>query len=93
MAIYLKEFREKPPDSIEELITVFQTYKHSNGYDYIGSRETYSNPECTKIECYGGRYRSIDALVELSRTYFPDITEKEIFTSLFNLVIEISNRI
>jgi hypothetical protein len=39
---------------------------------------TYFDKECTQIECEASKRRSFQALVEIAKTYFPDITLDEI---------------
>lgn len=80
--IYLK--LKKKPKTISELLHELFSY-HPEDSDTFSSVKTYTDPECKTLECGQGRYRSLDAIVEIARTYFPEATEKEIFLALINL--------
>lgn len=45
--------------------------------------KTFSDKECTLIECTEFRRRSLQALIEIARTYFPEITLEEIFKAIY----------
>lgn len=93
--IYLK--LDKQPNTIKNLLKkLFSNCRyHSNinscnSYDdcELTNIATYYDPECTKKECGPARYRSIDAVLEIVRTYFSKATDKQIFKALFNLKIK-----
>lgn len=84
MNIYLK--LEKPPDTIKELIE--ELFNFAPGTTSFYSVDTFNDKECTDKQCGAGRYRSVDDLVDIFHTYFPDKDKQELFTQLFNLVIE-----
>lgn len=81
--IYLKLKQE--PKTIEELLTELFSHKSNSGD--IKSVETYKDKEYTIIDCDEDKYRSVDDLVEIVQTYFPDATPKEIFRTLIELKI------
>lgn len=89
MAIYLKKFKNTKPNSLIELIQTL--YQYSNTYS-VKSIQTYNDVNCTDLECDEDKFRSADALVELCKTYFPNTTEKEIFTALVNTIIILEDK-
>lgn len=84
MAIYLK--LDKPPETIKELLINLFTY--NNYYSELKGTKTYSDKECKIIQCSQGRYRSVDDIVELVNTYFPNTEDLNIFKEIFNLAIK-----
>lgn len=78
MAIYLntagKEFKD---------ITEIITFGYDGGYIYF--KPTYSDPECTKLQCHQAR-RSFSDLLELCQTYFPETTKEQLAYVLLNKV-------
>lgn len=49
---------------------------------YKGSKTTYKNRICSRHECGSHHRRSFEALLDLSTTYFPKTTPKELITTL-----------
>lgn len=52
------------------------------GYDNRGqykSVETYSDPECTIVQCPQNKYRSIEDIHNIVNTYYPGTTFKKLF--------------
>lgn len=84
--IYLK--LERKPRTINSLLKKLFSVPEE---DSITAERTYTDPECTNLECGPGRYRSLDAIVEIVRTYFPRATDKKIFTELFKLEVKLKN--
>ena len=85
--IYLqKNFK---PKTIKEVIIKLYS-KTSNNSSLIKSCTTYSDPNCTIIECDENKLRSIDAVIEIIKTYFPEASDEEIFKELFDTVIIIN---
>lgn len=85
--IYIKT--KNKLDSVGSIIKeLYNDIYESNSNEFlditVNAVETYKNEKYTEIECRKGRWRSIDALIEICKTYLPNITEKEIFTELFN---------
>lgn len=77
MKIYFKT--RKKIKNLEELI--------KNGYTNYSKktfRTTYKNSKLTTQECHSAR-RSFEDLLKISRTYFPETTEKELAKLLFKL--------
>jgi len=77
--IYLKT--DKEFKNINEVI--YALYNHNYHFAY----ETYSNKECTDLQCSEGKLRSFDDIYYLCKTYFPDTTEKDVIYELVNLKI------
>lgn len=66
----------------EELLYYFlcdNLIKHNSN----GGKATYENKECTIIQTTEGRLRSFDDVYIVARTYFPDITIREVALILF----------
>jgi hypothetical protein len=74
--IYLK--LDKEHNSFMELLNIL--------YDRTCSSTslcpTYTDKECTEVECYESRMRSFQALFEIARTYYPTITINEFYEYL-----------
>lgn len=82
MAIYLKI--EKKPETIEELLLKLFSHVHYKNDNYTTTVPTYSNPECTVLQCERHKFRSFDDIVEIVNTYFPNTDN---MTVLHNLLI------
>lgn len=79
--LYLKI--DKAPESIKELLSMLYSVDMNNKYiHYKGSAITYSNKGLTTIQCVEKKARSIQDIIRLCQTYFPDVEIKEIFTNL-----------
>lgn len=85
MAIYVKFKRQR---TLKEFLTLLFSYPSSN---YLRNVTTYHDEECTKIQCEAGRNRSIDDVLEIVNTYYPDVQIEELCQVLFNLKIEHNN--
>ncbi len=81
--IYLK--LQRKPKTISELFDRLFSYWDRNQYK---SCQTYKDAEATKVECLGNKYRSVDDIVEIVQTYFPESTEQEIFWELLHFRIQ-----
>jgi hypothetical protein len=81
MAIYVNFKRSR---SVKEFITLL--YSYHNG-SYLTSVETYSDKECTVVQCKKGKYRSIDEILEILQTYYPSLSIKKLIKSLYNTKI------
>jgi hypothetical protein len=79
MAIYLNH----PPEfnTPAEVIN-YLYYKNDWNTEY----ETYLDEACQMRECRSHKLRSIDALIELIQTYFPDFEESDFIDTLFEVV-------
>jgi len=77
MAIYLKPDKEikLPVDVILELYSENQSNT---------SKPTYSNKEYTLVECNKNKNRSIEALMELILTYFPNFQSEDFLDLLLD---------
>ncbi len=82
------------PDTIEEFLNLF--FSEKRGYsihDYFCNVETYNDEACTDIQCYAGKNRSIDDLLDCVNTYFESTTIEELMNILVSLVIVSDNNI
>ena len=69
MKLYVKGVTRKPKDT---LYTFLYKVLHfdGNGFGKAVVNDTYCDPELTKRQCIGGKFRSFDDLVLISKTYF-----------------------
>lgn len=89
MAIYLK--LDKPPESIEGLLrSLFNSFGDGN---WIKGVATYKEPECINIQCSYNKLRSIDEVIELVKTYFPDAAIKEILFYIIIMIFVRNNKV
>lgn len=72
--IYIKE--TKGSFNRKSLIRLFVTEKPA----------TYSNAECTNVQCPQGRFRSVTELLEIVQTYYPKTTLVDILKIIRDLV-------
>ncbi len=85
MAIYLKNI--KKPKSVRQLLGfLFSSY---NGTTTVRNVITYSDPECKEVQCLANKYRSFDDILEICKTYFPNVGVKRVAKDLFNLRIKV----
>ena len=69
MKLYVKNVIREPNDT---LYTFLYKVLHfdGNGFGKAVVNDTYYDPELTKRQCIGGKFRSFDDLVLISKTYF-----------------------
>jgi hypothetical protein len=74
MKLYVKINKVK-----NEHIVTFLKRCYSEGFTGYGHKftTTYSNPECTEIQCVPCR-RSFDDLLHVVKTYYPNVSNKHI---------------
>lgn len=82
MAIYVKFKRQR---SVKEFLTLF--YSNLNNSNLLTSVETYSDADCTILQCGKNKYRSIDDVLELVQTYYSSFTIKNLAKLLHNMII------
>jgi len=75
MKIYVKT-QEKFKNHKELIKFLFKIYT-TNGFP-----ETYSNKECTVLQCEANKMRSFDNIYYIVKTYFPIISHKTVFKTL-----------
>jgi len=80
MAIYLKI---EKPNSVEELLLKLFLSELNSTYN-TGSN-TYTDIECTQIQCEAGKWRSFDDIYEIVNTYFPNTDEKTVIHEILVL--------
>ena len=82
MAIYVKFAEESKPKTVREFLhKFFSSYKEQ----YLRNVKTYSNKECTILQCNADKYRSFDDIFELVKTYYPTVSIGTIFKILLTL--------
>ena len=69
MKLYVKDIIREPKDT---LYTFLYKVLHFDGKGFGKAivNDTYYDPELTKRQCIGGKYRSFDEIVLISKTYF-----------------------
>lgn len=69
MKLYVKNVIREPNDT---LYTFLYKVLHfdGNGFGKAVVNDTYYDPELTKLQCIGGKHRSFDEIVLISKTYF-----------------------
>lgn len=85
MAIYVKF---EKPETLKEFLTLLFSYSEDR---CLKSVTTYHDKECTTIQCREGKNRSIDDVLEIVNTYYPDVKIEELCQVLFNLKIKHNN--
>lgn len=78
--IYLRAFMDKKPRNTREVIKELFSV---NGF----SISTWRNPECTLRQCYKHTRRSFESVCDIVNTYFPNVSEKQIFKYLLTTKI------
>jgi len=68
------------PTTVREFLLTFLT-KSTSGYVCYGDA-TYFDKECKLIHCEPNKYRGFDDILKVTRTYFPDIDEKQLMHHL-----------
>ena len=82
MAIYVKFAEESKPKTVRKFLhKFFSSYKEQ----YLRNVKTYSNKECTILQCDSDKYRSFDDIFELVKTYYPTVSIGTIFKILLTL--------
>lgn len=82
MTIYVKFAEENKPKTVREFLhKFFSSYKEQ----YLRNVKTYSNKECTILQCDSDKYRSFDDIFELVKTYYPTVSIGTIFKILLTL--------
>lgn len=78
------------PKTVEEFLTKF--FSNSKTYnDYLTNVETFSDPECTTIQCHSGKYRSFEEVLECVNTYYDELKPKDLMLILDSLVLKHPN--
>ena len=69
MKLYVKNVTREPKDTLYTFLYKVLNFD-SNNFGKAIVNDTYYDPELTKRQCIGGRYRSFDEIVLISKTYF-----------------------
>ncbi len=74
----------KRPKTIKEFITKIFVPNTNNPQSmiYLYGIKTYSDKECTKLQCHSNKFRSFDDILTLTKTYYPSITPKRLMHEL-----------
>ncbi len=70
--LYLEAFKDKKPKSISEILEALYPCQ------YFKATQTYRERECFSNQCSANRNRSIDDIYYLCKSYFPNITIKDL---------------
>lgn len=81
MSIYIEG---ETPQTLRELLKRLFNYKYDG---MVKTVATYYDQNCTDEQCDEDRYRSFDDVLELTQTYFPQITKEELIRTLISLDI------
>jgi len=90
--IYLK--LDKKPKTVRELLKILYCFNlNENQFvDYwaIGpkSMPTFSDKECTKIQCGRNKNRSFKDVYIICKTYFHNVSEKKVFLEMLTLKLD-----
>lgn len=85
MKLYIK--LNKEPKTCNELLIKFFSFMFYKTAD-AKPVATYSDKECTLVQCVAGKYRSFDDIYYLCTTYFPEMTPKDVLHELLILDIK-----
>lgn len=80
MEIYLKT-KNNPSVLKDLLLELFS----NGGATKRTNVTTYSNKDCTTVQCSSGRLRSFDDVLKIAKTYFPRTTAKKLIKELLTL--------
>lgn len=80
--IYIKHDKSYPFASVRDVI--YSLFRNGDGSRRSYAMLTYSDADCTRVECSAGR-RSFEDLLCLARTYFPETTEVELMAVMKEL--------
>ena len=69
MKLYVKDVTRKPKDTLYTFLYKVLNFV-SNSFGKAIVNNTYYDPELTKLQCIGGKYRSFDEIALISKTYF-----------------------
>lgn len=84
--IYLK--LDKQPDTIKELLLNLFAYGIYCGMTAVC---TYSDEECTIVQCNEGKLRSFDDIFDIVNTYFENTNEEVVMFELLTLDFNLPN--
>ena len=69
MKLYVKDVIREPKDTLYTFLYKVLNFD-GKGFGKAVVNDTYYDPELTKRQCIGGKYRSFDEIVLISKTYF-----------------------
>jgi len=89
MKLYVKDIVREPKDNLYTFL--YKVLRLNSSYGIKSTvNHTYYNPELTKLQCIGGKNRSFDDLVLISKTYFR-VSNKAIAKVLKRIIDENNN--
>lgn len=74
-----------PPKTLSKFLARF--FGGTHGWNGSYSVHTYKDAECTKIQRFAGRNRSIQDLWECVKTYYPDTTLTTVVSELIKFKV------
>lgn len=78
------------PNSLPDLIAKLFSYPVGN--IFFKGAKTWSDKDCTIVQCEECKYRSFEDVLECAQTYFPDTTEEFLLKLLLSIIFESSER-
>ena len=69
MKLYVHNIVREPKDTLYTFLYKVLNFD-GKGFGKAIVNNTYYDPELTKLQCIGGKYRSFDEIVLISKTYF-----------------------
>ena len=74
------------PRSIHKFVRKFMGLEDGTPTSsYFMGIKTFSNPECTTVQCYPGKQRSFEDLVWSTQTYFKSATRERVLRELLSI--------
>lgn len=77
--IYLK--LDKRPKNVADVLQLLFV-RNDSIMDISDSKKTYKDKDCKIEQCKEGKYRSMDDIYYLCKTYFPNVTVKKVMHEL-----------
>ena len=96
MKIYLKEFKKTRKSTVKSLLHCLLSdenniVKKSTWTHILFSKATFHDVNCQFLQCSTNKRRSFEDMVDLCKTYFPNVTDKKVAKSLEELFKEFEN--
>ena len=82
MKLYLKDYKKKRTVSVEQFLLNY----YENVTNYAGTKATYMDIKCDKLQCTNAKTRSFTDIYYLTKTYFPRLTEATFTKSLVKVM-------
>lgn len=82
-------FKEANANSLQDLFLSFFRHEPGASHPYLHGHKTYSDQKFLYPQCEETKMRSFNDLYDIARTYFPEVTPKEVFETLIALPIKV----